>query len=59
MIFGHNPTFTDFVNIYQRPQIENLPTSAVAAISFKTDKWENIPMAKARVDFLISPKMLK
>jgi len=59
MIFGHNPTFTDFVNIYQRPQIDNLPTSAVAAISFKTDKWESVPMAKASVDFLISPRMLK
>jgi len=59
MIFGHNPTFTDFVNIYQRPQIDNLPTSAVASISFKTDKWENVPMAKAKMEFLISPKMLK
>jgi len=58
MIFGHNPTFTDFVNIYQRPQIDNLPTSSVASISFKTAKWESVPMAKAKVEFLISPKML-
>lgn len=59
MIFGHNPTFTDIVNIFKRPKIENLPTSGFAAISFTTEKWEDIPISKFKFDFLITPKMLK
>ena len=58
MIFGHNPTFTDFVNYFKRPEIYNLPTSGVVAISFKTDKWEEIPNSKSKIEFLVTPKML-
>lgn len=58
MIFGHNPTFTDFVNYFKKPEIYNLPTSGVAAISFKTDKWEEIPNSKSKIEFLVTPKML-
>lgn len=58
MIFGHNPTFTDFVNYFKKPEIYNLPTSGVAAISFKTDKWEDIPNSKSKVEFIVTPKML-
>lgn len=59
LIFGHNPTFTDFVNNFKEIEIDNLPTSGFAAISFSTDKWENIPNSKHKFEFLISPKMLK
>ena len=58
MIFGHNPTFTDFVNYFKKPEIYNLPTSGVAAISFKTDKWEDLPNSNSKVEFLVTPKML-
>jgi phosphohistidine phosphatase len=58
MIFGHNPTFTDFVNKFATPMIENLPTSALAAITFNTDKWEDISKSEFTFDFLITPKML-
>ncbi len=58
MIFGHNPTFTDFVNIFETPIINNLPTSGIAAISFKTDKWEEIANSKFKVEFIVTPRML-
>lgn len=58
MIVGHNPAFTDFVNMFSKKMIDNLPTSAVAAITFKTDKWEKISNSKFKLDFILTPKGL-
>jgi phosphohistidine phosphatase len=59
MIFGHNPTFTYFVNNFLDIPIDNLPTSGLVGIRFETDKWENIDDAKFTVEFIVTPKMLK
>jgi len=59
MVFGHNPSFTYFVNHYLSPTIENLPTSGTVGISFETDKWEEIDSSKFHVNFMVTPKMLK
>lgn len=59
MIFGHNPTVTVFVNLYLKRGIDNLPTSGVVAVRFKTGKWENIAGAHFKVNFVVFPKMLK
>lgn len=59
MIFGHNPTLTGFVNIFLQPKIDNLPTTGVVSIGFKTDKWENIVEAGFNINFVVSPGMLK
>jgi len=56
MIVGHNPALTDFINQYLKEPIENLPTSGIVGISFETDKWEEIPLAKHHVDILLFPK---
>jgi len=59
MIFGHNPCFTDFVNVFVKPEIDNLPTSGLAAISFKNDKWEEITNSKYKFEFVLFPSMLR
>jgi phosphohistidine phosphatase len=59
MIFGHNPTFTYFINDYLDETIYNLPTSGTVCVVFETDKWEEISSAKNHVKFLVTPKMLK
>lgn len=61
MIVGHNPTMTDVVNYYlsDDDQLINFPTSAVASISFFTDKWENISIAKSKVNFVMFPSKLE
>ncbi len=59
MIFGHNPTFTYFVNQYLDPRIENLPTSGLVSIEFGCDKWEDINDSKFQVNFVVFPRMLK
>lgn len=59
MIFGHNPTFTYFVNNFLDIPIDNLPTSGLVSISFITEKWEDISNADHKVNFIVTPKMLK
>lgn len=59
MIVGHNPTLTDFVNQFLNKPIENLPTSGVVSISFDTEKWEEIPLAKRKTNFILFPKELE
>ena len=59
MIFGHNPTLTYFVNYFVSPTIENLPTSGVVSITFKSDKWEQISDSDFHVNFVVFPRMLK
>ncbi len=59
MLVGHNPTLTNFANMYLDEKIDWLPTSAVVSISFDTERWEDLPLAKHKTNFLITPKMLK
>ncbi|MDP2422745.1 MAG: histidine phosphatase family protein [Bacteroidales bacterium] len=57
MIVGHNPTITSFANHFLNYNIDCLPTSGIACISFSTDKWENIALAKRKTNFVVYPKM--
>ncbi len=59
MLFGHNPTLTLFVNRFLDPGIDNLPTTGVVSIGFETDKWENIVEAGFKINFVVTPGMLK
>ncbi len=61
MMVGHNPGFTDWVNeFFRNPQkIDNLPTSAVVAIRFDTDQWEDISLVSHQVIFMATPKLIK
>ena len=59
MIVGHNPTLTDFVNDFVKPEIDNLPTSSVFSVELKADKWEKVSNSKFKVNFMVFPRMLK
>lgn len=58
LMFGHNPTFTDFVNIFLDREIYNLPTSGLVSIAFKTDRWEDIVVSNHKINFTVTPKEL-
>ena len=53
MIVGHNPTLTDVVNHFSNKPIDNLPTSAVASVTFKTDSWEETGNCKFKFNFIV------
>ncbi|MCK9451655.1 MAG: histidine phosphatase family protein [Bacteroidales bacterium] len=59
MIVGHNPSLTNFVNHWLKPQIDWLPTSGLVGIEFDTAHWEELPKANAKVKFMVYPKLLK
>ncbi|MEI6766052.1 MAG: histidine phosphatase family protein [Bacteroidota bacterium] len=58
LLVGHNPTLTQFVNIYLKPRIDNMPTSGFVCISFNTESWNEIPLSKGTVDFMVTPQTL-
>ena len=42
MLFGHNPTITDFVNKCIDHRIDNMPTTGVACLKFDVQSWKDI-----------------
>jgi phosphohistidine phosphatase len=56
MIFGHNPEFLDLYNALSAEKIENLPTSAVAALYFEIPNWGKIRSKKGKITFLETGK---
>ena len=56
-IFGHNPSITDVANIFISTKIENIPTTGVVCITFKTNDWKDIKIANALLVFFAYPKL--
>lgn len=55
MVFGHNPTITDFVNRCIDHRIDNVPTTGVACLKFDVPNWSSIDK-KADLVFFDYPK---
>lgn len=55
MIFGHNPEFTELVNLFVKNQIENLPTSGAATLEFNVTRWKDISRNNLVKELLIFP----
>ena len=58
MIFGHNPTITDFVNKRIDHKIDNVPTTGVACLKFEEEHWRDVDK-KAELVFFDYPKRRK
>lgn len=58
MIFGHNPTITYLANQFLHPGIDFMPTIGIACISFDTEQWTELPVARAKNEFILFPKTL-
>lgn len=57
LLVGHNPGLTELVNLLLPDfELDNLPTSAVAAIDFETDRWADLDRAPRRLAFYDFPK---
>jgi len=55
MIFGHNPDFTEIVNLFLKNPIDNLPTSGAATFEFSVSRWKDIGRNNAVREVLIFP----
>lgn len=58
MLFGHNPSFSNFANKFLVNKTDWLPTTGTVSISFETDQWEDVLLATKKTNFVITPKML-
>lgn len=58
MIFGHNPTITNFVNKRIDHRIDNVPTTGVACLKFDMDNWLDLNN-EAELLFFDYPKRRK
>ncbi len=56
LVVGHNPGVSELLTSLSGQMIDWLPTSALIAIEFDTDKWEEISRAPAKIAFSLSPK---
>ena len=55
LIFGHNPTLTNFVNRCAPQRIDNLPTTGVACFHFDINRWHEADFS-AELALLDYPK---
>lgn len=56
MVVGHNPTLTDFVNLFLGRPIDNVPTSGIVGLTFSTENWEGIEQKTLISNFFHYPK---
>ena len=56
MLFGHNPSFTDFANQLCNINIYNIPTCGIVAIDFNVESWKEVENKKGDLVFFDYPK---
>jgi phosphohistidine phosphatase len=42
MIFGHNPEFTDLVNMFTQSELLSIPTAGVVTLKFNAAAWKDV-----------------
>lgn len=57
MLFGHNPAMTNLVNQMGDDYIDNLPTTGLVVLQFKTDFWNEVNHGKTLIKLF--PKMFR
>jgi phosphohistidine phosphatase len=56
MVFGHNPSITNAVNLMVKELIEHVPTSGVAGITLDIKKWDQLQHVTGKLQFFEFPK---
>lgn len=56
MIFGHNPGFTDLADYLSTLNIENVPTTGLVQLKFKTESWKGISKKSLTGEFFDFPQ---
>ncbi len=55
-IYGHNPTFTAFVNRYLSTPLDNLPTTGVVVFTYEAKSWKELFNGKLLEEHVDCPK---
>jgi len=57
-IFGHNPGFTNFANLFSSIYIDNVPTCGIVGVRFDVKNWTEVSDANGNIFFFTYPKKL-
>ncbi len=55
-IFGHNPAFTMYANIFLEEALDNLPTAGVVIVTLEANGWNGIGRSHVKGTYLDYPK---
>ena len=56
MIFGHDPSLTNFANQKTRKAKEKIPTASIVGIEFECERWSDVRSSKGKQSFYIKSK---
>lgn len=55
-IFGHNPTFTSYANVFLETSLDNLPTAGVVIVTLESEGWKGIGRKQVKECYVDYPK---
>jgi len=55
-IFGHNPSFTAYANMFLKQRLDNLPTAGVVIVTLESKNWEGIVRKNVKETYVDYPK---
>ena len=55
-IFGHNPTFTIYTNLFLDRPLDNLPTAGVAVVTLESEGWKDLKRKQVIRTLVDTPK---
>lgn len=55
-IFGHNPTFTSYANLFLETPLDNLPTAGVVVVTLESESWSGIGRKQVKECYVDYPK---
>lgn len=58
VLVGHNPSITQFANLFIEQRIGEMPTTGVAWIELETNNWEIYRDTPGRLQFFLTPKTI-
>ena len=56
VLFGHDPSFTEFAGFLVKNFTERMPTASVAGVEFKVDAWKEVSQGKGKLILFDFPK---
>jgi len=55
-IYGHNPSFTIYANLFLEESLENLPTAGVVIVTLESEGWKGIGRKQVKECYVDYPK---
>lgn len=57
LVFGHNPGFTQFANMFSDIYIDNVPTCGIVCVDFNVVNWNKVSSPSGKLKYMMYPKM--